>query len=65
MKAEEVSEFERLQAQLQSVYIEVGNLSKKKPDDALNEFKLGLIPYFCAKLAGFYSITQTGGISNQ
>jgi len=22
-------------------------------------------PYFCAKLAGFYSITQTGGISNR
>ena len=43
MNREEISEFEQLQAQLQSLYIEVGTLSKKKPNDAVNEFKLKLI----------------------
>lgn len=43
MNREEIGEFEQLQAQLQSLYIEVGTLSKKKPDDAVNEFKLKLI----------------------
>jgi hypothetical protein len=43
MKAKEVSEFERLQAQLQSLYTEVGVLSKNKPDVALNKFKLKLV----------------------
>ncbi len=43
MNADEISEFEQLQAQLQSLYTEIGALSKKKPDDAVNEFKLKLI----------------------
>ena len=43
MNSDEISEFEQLQAQLQSLYTEIGVLSKKKPDDAVNEFKLRLI----------------------
>jgi hypothetical protein len=43
MNSDEISEFEQLQAQLQSLYTEIGALSKKKPDDAVNEFKLKLI----------------------
>jgi hypothetical protein len=26
---------------------------------------LSLTPYFCAKVGGFYSVMQTGGISNR
>ena len=43
MNGEEISEFERLHAQLQSLYEEIGKLSKNKPDDVVNEFKLKLI----------------------
>ncbi len=43
MNIDEINEFERLQAQLQSLYLEMGTISKKKPDDAVNEFKLSLI----------------------
>lgn len=43
MNREQVSDFERIQAQLQSLYVEVGALSKKKPDDAINKFKLRLV----------------------
>lgn len=42
MTPDEVSEFEQLQAQLQSLCTEIGALSKKKPDDAVNKFKLSL-----------------------
>ena len=31
----------------------------------LRHIVLSLLPYFCAKLKGFYSLTQNGGISNQ
>ena len=43
MDIEKISEFEQLQAQLQSIYMELGALSKKKPDDAVNVFKLNII----------------------
>lgn len=43
MTHDEVSEFEQLQAQLQSLYTETAVLSKRKPDDAVNQFKLGLV----------------------
>jgi hypothetical protein len=43
MQESDISRFERLQAQLQSLYIEIGVLAKNKPGDALNKFKLGLI----------------------
>jgi hypothetical protein len=43
MQESDISRFERLQAQLQSLYTEIGVLAKNKPGDALNKFKLGLI----------------------
>lgn len=38
-----VSFFEKTQAQLQGLFDEIGTLSKKKPDDAINKFKLKII----------------------
>lgn len=43
MQESDISKFERLQAQLQSLYTEIGVLAKGKPGDALNKFKLKLI----------------------
>jgi len=43
MNKKEISEFEQVQAQLQGLYIEVSSFAKKKPDDAMNSFKLKLI----------------------
>lgn len=43
MNEQQVSDFERLQAQLHGLYEEMGLLSRKKPDDAVNKFKLRLI----------------------
>jgi hypothetical protein len=43
MNAEQVDNFERIQAQMHGLYVEVGALSKKKPDDPINKFKLGLV----------------------
>jgi hypothetical protein len=43
MQESDISKFERLQAQLQSLYTEIGVLAKGKPGDALNKFKLGII----------------------
>lgn len=40
---ETVRLFEKTEAQLEGFFEEVGNLSKKKPDDAVNKFKLGFI----------------------
>lgn len=53
MNSNEISEFENLQAQLQSLYIEIGTLSKKKPDDAVNEFKLMFINQVLEKSNSF------------
>lgn len=39
----DVSFFEKVQAQLQGLFDEIGTLSKKKPDDAINKFKLSFI----------------------
>jgi hypothetical protein len=55
MNRKQVSDFEKIQAQLQSLYGEVGALSKKKPDDAINKFKLKLVNDVlrgCADLLG-------------
>lgn len=38
-----ISHFEKVEAQLQGLYNEITALSKKKPDDAINKFKLKLI----------------------
>lgn len=40
---ETVRLFEKTEAQLEGFFEEIGNLSKKKPDDAVNPFKLGFI----------------------
>jgi hypothetical protein len=40
---EKPNEFASIQAQLIKYYDEVDKLSKKKPDDAINKFKLGFI----------------------
>lgn len=39
----DISKFEKTNAQLEGIFIEVGALSKKKPDDAINKFKLNFI----------------------
>ena len=43
MTEENVSQFEKINAQLQSLYEEVGALSKKSQNDPLNKFKLRFI----------------------
>lgn len=43
MDLKDISLFEKLHAQLEGLYTEVGLLSKKKPDDAMNAFKLKII----------------------
>ena len=35
--------FEKTEAQLEGFFEEIGNISKKKPDDAINKFKLGFV----------------------
>lgn len=40
MNAKEVDLFERVEAQLQALYTEISLLSKSKPNDAINKFKL-------------------------
>ncbi len=49
-KKEDVWEFEKLEQQLHSFLAEVSELSKKKPNDALNKFKLKFINATLAKL---------------
>ncbi len=43
MKTTEVNLFEKIHVQMQALHDEVGVLSKKSPNDALNKFKLKLI----------------------
>ena len=43
MNSDDVSEFERMQTQLEAMYNEIGTLSKKTPDGPINKFKLKLI----------------------
>jgi hypothetical protein len=42
-KKEDVQEFEKLEQQLHSFLTEISELSKKKPNDPLNKFKLKFI----------------------
>ncbi len=42
-KKEDVEEFEKLEQQLHSFLAEVSELSKKRPNDALNKFKLKFV----------------------
>ncbi len=43
MTEEEVNQFEKTQSQLNGLYNEIGLLSKKNPNDAVNKFKLKFI----------------------
>ncbi|AFZ25116.1 hypothetical protein Cylst_2944 [Cylindrospermum stagnale PCC 7417] len=43
MKRKDVDEFEKLSGQLQGVYDELSVLSKKSPNDGVNEFKLKFV----------------------
>jgi hypothetical protein len=43
MKAKDVDFFEKVKAQLQQLQNEVSALSKSKPDNPINKFKLGFI----------------------
>jgi hypothetical protein len=49
MKKPSTDEFYRIQEQLKSLHEEIDKLSKKKPDDAINKFKLGFINELLAK----------------
>lgn len=43
MKQEEINIFEKVQSQLESLHSEIGALSKKSQNDALNKFKLKFV----------------------
>lgn len=43
IEREKVRLFEKTEAQLEGFFEEIGNISKKKPDDAINKFKLGFV----------------------
>jgi hypothetical protein len=43
IEPEKIRLFEKTEAQLEGFFEEIGNISKKKPDDAINKFKLGFI----------------------
>jgi hypothetical protein len=51
-RKEDIWEFEKLEQQLHSFLSEISELSKKKPSDALNKFKLKFINVTVAKLNG-------------
>ena len=50
--AEEVQEFERLEQQLHSMLAEISELSKKRPNDGVNKFKLKLVNVLIEKMNG-------------
>jgi len=43
MEEDEVFKFEKIQSQIEGIYKEIGLLSKKSPNDAVNKFKLKFI----------------------
>lgn len=43
IERDKVVVFEKTEAQLEGFFEEIGNLAKKKPDGAINKFKLGFI----------------------
>jgi hypothetical protein len=43
MSEEEIFKFEKIQGQIEGVYKEIGLLSRKSPNDAVNKFKLKFI----------------------
>jgi hypothetical protein len=53
MTEEEVNKFEKIQGQIEGLYTEIGTLSKKSPNDALNKFKLKFINQLLVLANGF------------
>ncbi len=49
MKITEVNKFEKVQGQFEGLYKEIGILSKKSPNDAVNKFKLKFINQILAE----------------
>lgn len=43
MTEQEINKFEKVQSQIEGLYKEIGILSKKSPNDAVNKFKLQFI----------------------
>ena len=43
MKKENIDKFEKLHFQIKNIYSELGILSKKSPDSAINKFKLKFV----------------------
>lgn len=43
MEEDEIFKFEKIQGQIEGIYKEIGLLSKKSPNDAVNKFKLKFI----------------------
>ncbi len=43
MKSEEIEKFEKIYGQFEGLHKEIGMLSKKSPNDAINKFKLSFI----------------------
>lgn len=52
MTEDEANQFDTLETQLLGMYEEVGILSKKKPDGAVNKFKLKFINEIIGKING-------------
>lgn len=49
MKKEDIDIFEKLHFQIQNIYSELGILSKKSPDGAINKFKLKFVNQLLAQ----------------
>ena len=64
MTRQQVSEFEKANAQLGGLFEEISALSRKSPDSAVNKFKLKLINHcwsrFLQRYASFQRKNQTG-----
>ena len=43
MTGDDINNFEKVQAQLESLHVEIGALAKKSQNDALNKFKLKFV----------------------
>jgi len=53
MTKDEADQFDTLETQLLGMYEEIGILSKKKPDGAVNKFKLAFVNELLEKVNGF------------
>jgi len=56
MKKEDVDKFGKIQSQIEGLYNEIGLLSKKSPNDAINKFKLKFINQILAEANSILSV---------